>query len=94
MATKAGRGKREESRKSLGVCRGMTFAFRQFLHPIIFDGFLLEGVGTPLLPLAGVGVVAAFEGFGVIIFRVFEVGTAVGVPIFLRDNGTRSLCRQ
>jgi len=54
---------------------------RQFLHPIVFDGFLLERVGTPFFPFAGVGVVAAFEGLGVNIFRVFEVGTAVGTNV-------------
>jgi hypothetical protein len=32
------------------------------MHTIVFDGLLLERIGAPLLPLAGVGVVAALEG--------------------------------
>ena len=58
-----------------------TFLFHQLLHPIVFDRLLFERVRAPLLPLAGVGVVAALEGFRVDVFRVFEVGTAIGADI-------------
>ena len=57
------------------------FLFYQFLHAVVFDGLLLEGVGAPLFPLAGVWVVAALEGLGVYIFRGFYIGTAVGADI-------------
>ena len=42
---------------------------------------LFERVGTPFLPFAGVWVVAAFEGFGIYIFRGFEIGPAIGADV-------------
>jgi hypothetical protein len=47
----------------------------------MLDGLLLERVGAPLLPLAGIGVVTAFEGLGEVVFGVFYIGTAVGADV-------------
>jgi hypothetical protein len=50
-------------------------------HIVVVYGALFEGVGTPLLPYAGIGVVATFERLGVHIFGIFEVGPAVGTDV-------------
>jgi len=64
------------------LCCLLWLSPHQLLHPIIRNGLLLERVGTPLLPLACVGVVAAFKGLAVEIVWVFQV----------RAHGSRLKC--
>src|SRR5690349_13754866 len=46
-------------------------------HLIKGDGLLLLGMAAPVLPLGGIGIIAAFEGLAPEIGRTFEVGPAV-----------------
>ena len=61
---------------------GFHVEFRQNLaHTVIINGLLLEWVGAPLLPFCRVRVVATFEGLGVHVLRVFDIGAAVGADV-------------
>jgi hypothetical protein len=42
---------------------------------------LFQRIGTPLLPHAGVGIVAAFEGLRVLVFWVFYICTAIRTDV-------------
>jgi hypothetical protein len=44
-------------------------------------GHLFQRIGTPFLPLTSVGIVAAFEGLGILVFWVLYIRTAIRADV-------------
>ena len=53
----------------------------QILHSIILNSSLFQRIGAPFWPLAGVGIVSAFERFGIFVVWVFQIRPTVGADI-------------